>query len=85
MRFFVWLLRAFLFFALFAFALNNSQEASVRWFFGHEWRAPQVIIVLLDSVGKYTRLGDANRIKRWLEDSGISRHTMATAPVSRGT
>ncbi len=47
MRFFVWLLRAFLFFALFAFALNNSQEASVRWFFGHEWRAPQVIIVLL--------------------------------------
>jgi D-alanyl-D-alanine endopeptidase (penicillin-binding protein 7) len=45
----------------------------------------KVIIVLLDSVGKYTRLGDANRIKRWLEDSGISRHTMATAPVSRGT
>ena len=26
-----------------------------------------VIIVLLDSVGKYTRIGDANRIKRWIE------------------
>lgn len=26
-----------------------------------------VLIVLLDSWGKYTRLGDANRIKQWLE------------------
>ncbi|MCE4555087.1 LapA family protein [Roseateles cellulosilyticus] len=47
MRTLVWLLRALLFFTLFAFALNNSHEASVRWFFGHEWRAPQVIIVLV--------------------------------------
>ncbi|MBV8037767.1 lipopolysaccharide assembly LapA domain-containing protein [Roseateles sp.] len=47
MRTLVWLLRALLFFTLFAFALNNSHEAVVHWFFGHEWRAPQVIIVLL--------------------------------------
>jgi D-alanyl-D-alanine endopeptidase (penicillin-binding protein 7) len=26
-----------------------------------------VLIVLLDSVGKYTRFGDANRIKQWME------------------
>jgi D-alanyl-D-alanine endopeptidase (penicillin-binding protein 7) len=26
-----------------------------------------VVIVLLDSVGKLTRVGDANRIKRWME------------------
>ena len=26
-----------------------------------------VLIVLLDSVGKYTRVGDANRIKKWVE------------------
>ncbi len=31
-----------------------------------------VIIVLLDSWGKYTRTADANRIKKWLESS---RHT----------
>ncbi|WP_397535372.1 lipopolysaccharide assembly LapA domain-containing protein [Roseateles sp.] len=47
MRFLVWLLRAFLFFALFAFALNNSQEVQVRWFFGHDWRSPLVIVVLI--------------------------------------
>lgn len=28
-----------------------------------------LIIVLLDSVGKLTRIGDANRIRKWIEDS----------------
>jgi D-alanyl-D-alanine endopeptidase (penicillin-binding protein 7) len=30
-----------------------------------------VIIVLLDSWGKMTRIGDANRIKRWVESAGL--------------
>jgi D-alanyl-D-alanine endopeptidase (penicillin-binding protein 7) len=30
-----------------------------------------IIIVLLDSWGKYTRIGDANRIKKWLESSTL--------------
>lgn len=34
--------------------------------------AKPVIIVLLDSWGRYTRIGDANRIKRWIE-SPLSR------------
>jgi D-alanyl-D-alanine endopeptidase (penicillin-binding protein 7) len=28
-----------------------------------------VVIVLLDSAGKFTRIADANRIKHWLETS----------------
>jgi D-alanyl-D-alanine endopeptidase (penicillin-binding protein 7) len=31
-----------------------------------------VVIVLLDSVGKMTRVGDANRIKRWMESASLS-------------
>ena len=31
-----------------------------------------VVIVLLDSAGKQTRIGDANRIKRWMESAGAS-------------
>jgi len=46
MRLFVWLVRAFVFFALFAFSLNNQHDAAVKWFFGQEWRAPMVFIVL---------------------------------------
>jgi uncharacterized integral membrane protein len=47
MRFLVWAFRALIFFTLFAFALNNQQSASVRWFFGVEWHAPMVIVVLV--------------------------------------
>jgi lipopolysaccharide assembly protein A len=46
MRILVWLFRALIFFTLFAFALNNQQQANVRWFFGVEWHAPMVIVVL---------------------------------------
>ena len=34
-----------------------------------------VLIVLLDSQGKFTRIGDANRIKRWLEAKSLSTRT----------
>ena len=47
MRILVWAFRALIFFTLFAFALNNQQIANVRWFFGVEWHAPMVIVVLV--------------------------------------
>jgi lipopolysaccharide assembly protein A len=47
MRVLVWFFRALIFFTLFAFALNNQQGATVRWFFGVEWHAPMVIVVLV--------------------------------------
>jgi serine-type D-Ala-D-Ala endopeptidase (penicillin-binding protein 7) len=34
-----------------------------------------LIVVLLDSWGRQTRIGDANRIKRWLESSVAGRRT----------
>jgi hypothetical protein len=46
MRILSWLVRAFIFFTLFAFALNNQQMVTVRWFFGMEWSARMVIVVL---------------------------------------
>jgi len=47
MRIVIWLVRAALFFVLFAFALNNQHEASIRWFFGYEWRTSMVFVVLV--------------------------------------
>lgn len=47
MKILIWLLRAFLFFVLFAFAMNNEHEAQLKWFFGYEWRAPMVFVVLV--------------------------------------
>jgi len=34
-----------------------------------------IIIVLLDSLGRMTRIGDANRIKRWVETATLRRHS----------
>ncbi len=42
-----WVLKAAIFFTLFAFALNNQQDTIVRFFFGTQWRAPQVLVVLI--------------------------------------
>ena len=41
-----WVLKACIFFTLFAFALNNQHEASLHLFFGRQWRSPMVLIVL---------------------------------------
>ena len=46
MRILTWLVRAFLFLALFGFAINNQQLATVNWMFSYAWTARMVIIVL---------------------------------------
>ena len=47
-----------------------------------------VVIVLLDSAGKLTRVGDANRIKRWMENAHAARraptHAVASGADSQG-
>ena len=40
------ILKAAVFFTLFAFALNNQQETRVNFFFSTFWSAPTVLVVL---------------------------------------
>ena len=51
MKYLLWLLKAAIFFTLFAFALNNQQDATVYFFFGTYWRAPLVLVVLAAFAG----------------------------------
>ena len=46
MKYLMWLLKAAIFFTLFAFALNNQQAVGVHFFFGTLWTAPLVLVVL---------------------------------------
>ena len=46
MNYLIWLLKAAIFFTLFAFALNNQQVVAVNFFFGTFWKAPLVLVVL---------------------------------------
>jgi len=45
-KYLLWLLKAAIFFSLFAFALNNQQTVAVHFFFGTLWQAPLVLVVL---------------------------------------
>lgn len=51
MKYLLWLLKAAIFFTLFAFALNNQHDATVYFFFGASWRAPLVLVVLAAFAG----------------------------------
>ena len=82
MRFFVWLIRAFIFFTLFAFALNNQQPATVRWFFGVTWHSPMVIIVLV-AFAAGCAVGVLSMVPSWWHQRRVAtRH--APPPVSSG-
>lgn len=47
MKYIVGLLKAAIFFTLFAFALNNQQTVTVHFFFGTSWTTVLVIVVLV--------------------------------------
>jgi uncharacterized integral membrane protein len=67
-----WVLKAAVFFTLFAFALNNQQEASVHFFFGTQWRSPMVLVVLAAftlGVG----VGVLGMVPRWWRHRQLAR------------
>ncbi len=75
MRLLVWLLRAFIFFTLFAFALNNQDVATVRWFFGAEWRAPMVFVVLVAFAGGCV-IGVLAMVPSWWRHRRVARQQL---------
>lgn len=67
-----WTLKAAIFFTLFAFALNNQHDATVRFFFGHQWTAPLVLVVL-SAFAAGLLIGILGMVPRWWQ------HRRATA------
>ena len=64
MNYLIWLLKAAIFFTLFAFALNNQQAVAVNFFFGTFWKAPLVLVVLT-AFGTGLALGVLLMMPRW--------------------
>jgi uncharacterized integral membrane protein len=61
---FKWILKAAIFFTLFAFALNNQHDVTVRFFFGQHWTAPLVLVVLTAFAGGLV-IGVLGMVPRW--------------------
>ncbi len=64
LRLLQWLLKAAVFFTLFAFALNNQQETRVHFFFGTSWQAPTVLVVL-SAFALGVVIGVLGMVPRW--------------------
>ena len=80
MKIIVWLVRAAIFFTLFAFALNNQHEASVHWFFGREWRGPMVFVVLA-AFALGCAFGVLAMVPSWWRHRRVARRHTDESPV----
>jgi lipopolysaccharide assembly protein A len=69
-----WVLKAAIFFTLFAFALNNQQVITVHFFFGTEWKTSLVIVVLaVFACG--LMVGILGMVPRWWQHRRIAMKT----------
>ncbi len=75
----MWLLNAAIFFALFAFALNNQDDVTLRFFFGASWQAPLVLVLLVTLIAGVF-LGVAVMLPLWLRARKARR---AGAPAAQ--
>jgi uncharacterized integral membrane protein len=84
MKYLAWLLKAAIFFTLFAFALNNEHEATVHFFFGTQWRAPLVLVVLAAFLlGLVT--GVLAMVPRWWKHRRAASRVRGDAPSNTTT
>lgn len=47
MRYLLWFLRGILFLLLLGFTVRNTETVTVHYYFGYEWQAPLILIILL--------------------------------------
>jgi putative membrane protein len=81
MKYLMWLLKAAIFFTLFAFALNNQQVVAVHFFFGTLWQAPLVLVVLA-AFACGLALGVLVMMPRWWKKRKAARApTAVTSPL----
>lgn len=80
MKYFFWLVKAAIFFTLFAFALNNQQDATVHLFFGTQWRAPLVLVVL-SAFAMGVVAGVLGMVPRWWKQRAAARQALPQPPA----
>jgi len=72
MKYLMWLLKAAIFFTLFAFALNNQNDTTVHFFFGTQWSAPLVLVVLA-AFALGLAVGVMGMVPRWWKHRRAAR------------
>ena len=79
-----WMLKAAIFFTLFAFALNNQHEAVMHFFFGAQWQAPMMLL-LLGAFVLGVVVGVLGMVPRWWRQRRLAQRPASaddTAPAA---
>ena len=84
MKYLLWLLKAVIFFTLFAFALNNQRDVVVHLFFGTQWTAPLVLVVLL-AFSAGVIVGIVGMVPRWWKHRKAAQHAATAQPAAEAT
>ena len=69
MKYVLWIVKLALFVFMLTFALKNTDAVTLRYFLGHEWRAPLIFVLLVvfcvgAAVGLLSTLGQILRQRR---------------------
>ena len=79
-----WTLKAAIFFILLAFALKNREDATVHFFWGLQWQAPMVLVLLVVfTLG--VAVGVLGMVPRWWRQRRLAQQALsapATAAAS---
>ena len=85
MRYVLWILKFALFAFMLTFAVKNTDPVAIRYFLGHEWRAPLIFVLLIAfcmgaAFGLLGALGHIMRQRREIVTLSRSRES-EVAPV----
>ncbi|MGZ8156734.1 MAG: LapA family protein [Burkholderiales bacterium] len=88
MRYVLWIVKIALFAFMLTFALKNTDPVAVRYFLGHEWRAPLIFVLLVvfcvgAALGLLGALGQILRQRR--EITALKRSLTGQEPAPRQT
>jgi lipopolysaccharide assembly protein A len=89
MRYVLWVLKLALFALALTFAVKNTDPVAVRYFLGHEWRAPLIFVMLVflclgALLGLVSALGQILRQRR--EITSLKRQLQGyTVPAVRSS
>ena len=85
MKYVLWVVKLALFAFMLTFALKNTDAVTLRYFLGHEWRAPLIFVLLVvfcvgAAVGLLSTLGQILRQRRQI--SALKRELAAAAQTA---
>jgi uncharacterized integral membrane protein len=86
MRYLLWILKIAIFAFMLTLAIKNTDPVAVRYFLGHEWRAPLIFVMLVVfcAGAAFGLLGTLGQILRQRREISSLRRALQSQPPASG-